>query len=456
MDGSTARRRRRSPVSVGACCAPPSVELHLARIFVPRRTLSPRCDVRNPFPETYEMTRCLALSLFAALIVSVESIYAQEMKEDEAIAEIERLGGRAQLVRRQMERRRRPQALDFGAEPPAPRAEKLQPVVTARLMGTRNFDERVRLLKHIPTLEEVVLDGTATTDGTFAELKPLSHLHRITMAFGFGPKRNTTGGAITDQGMEELQHIRSLTSLELTSDNIGERGVASLATLPNLEHLSLSGRGINDAALLRLGMLRSLKSLSLNAPKMTDAGLAVLARLPAIERLYLAGPCITDAAFPHIARVSKLRSLHLIDAAISDAGLEQLEAGSVFAALTDLSLFGTATSDSSLVHLGCLSDLSTLELGKTRVTDAGMSNLARLEHLAALGLGSTAVTDAGLDALAGLKGLTELNLHLTAVTDKGVEKLKRLPKLQRVVLPDGISDAAVAELRREKINTLGR
>lgn len=406
-----------------------------------------------------------------------------EMTPDEAIAEIKRLGGAGQLKIQRGGRFgqgppwRSPDAVTEafrrGATPPPPQPESPKAVTSAHVIGSKNFAERVRLLKYIPTLESVTLEAAATTDASLEALCSLPNLRYLGL-------NGADVMQVTDHGMEHLSRIRTLTHLELAADEVTEQGLAALAKLTRLERLRLRGAGITDAALPKLETLRRLKWLALWTPAVTDAGLEVLTRLPNIEHLSLSSRGITDAAFAHFATLPNLRRLVLNDTRLCGSGLGQIVPGRDLTKLYELKLNGPETcdgapqylknvpnlqilglegrhvTDAGLTQLASLEHLRELTLCRTGVTDGGLCQLAKLEQLTELSLDGTAVTDAGLDELAALKHLEKLDLMRTAVTEACVEKLKRLTSLERVALPREISDAAVAELRRAKIDTLGR
>jgi len=118
--------------------------------------------------------------------------------------------------------------------------------------------------------------------------------------------------------------------------------------------------------------------------------------------------------------------VHLRDSKVTDSTLVHVKG---LLQLTYLDLRNTQITGAGLVHLKGLTNLQTLKLYDTSVTDAGLVHLARLNTLEKLSLGNTNVTDAGLVYLMGLTNLSRLYLTNTQVTDTGVNNLKRaLPK----------------------------
>lgn len=101
-------------------------------------------------------------------------------------------------------------------------------------------------------------------------------------------------------------------------------GIASLAGLPNLEHLRIRGRGIDNARLAELSGCRSLRILNVPQGSFDDDGLAALAKLPELVQLRFGSPAVTDRGMQTLASFPALLRLHLIDVPITDAGLAEL------------------------------------------------------------------------------------------------------------------------------------
>ena len=50
---------------------------------------------------------------------------------------------------------------------------------------------------------------------------------------------NLNGQKTTDAGVEAISHLSSLKILEVYGEDLGDRSLAAVASLPNLEHLAL-------------------------------------------------------------------------------------------------------------------------------------------------------------------------------------------------------------------------
>jgi len=105
------------------------------------------------------------------------------------------------------------------------------------------------------------------------------------------------GTRVTDLGVTKLTALKRLRALDLSGSAITASGVKTLATLPNLERLSLwNVNGIDDAAAAPLEALHTLTNLDLANTAVGDATLARLARLPNLRRLYVNETKVTPEA----------------------------------------------------------------------------------------------------------------------------------------------------------------
>lgn len=201
---------------------------------------------------------------------------------------------------------------------------------------------------------------------------------------------------ITDDGIEELVGLKSLTVLSLSSTKVTGAAFKSVAELPNLEALYLA----------------------YNNERITGAGLGELAKLKKFRRLDLGVTHANDAGMKEVAKLEGLTRLSLYSTKISDAGMAEL-AG--LKGLVWLNMDSAPVGDAAMKIIGQNEDLQTLNLFQVKITDAGVKGLAGLQKLEKLTLSHAKITDACLKDLAGMKGLRTLELSSTGVTYAGVK-----------------------------------
>jgi len=355
--------------------------------------------------------RPLACSLTLGLFFLSHAFAAEAMTEAQAIAQIERLGGRVYDYAPR-DRSRPPRVASRWR---SNRGRPAQP--TAELLDERFGDEQLRLLRYLPSLERVVLNPRTVSDVGIHELRQLPHLKSVGFRGGFGPPID----GMTDAGLQDLTGIKTLTDVEVPGRKVTERGAAHLPALKNLESLGLSGHGINNAAIAHLSSLTKLKVLSLADTTITDDGLKALEPLGALTHLTLHSEKLSDGALAHLRGLNQLTSLGINGGGIKGATLGDL---TDLPKLRWLSLSYTSVDDAGLRQLSHLAQVIHIDLSHTRITDAGLRVLTALPNLEHLNIGSTAVTDAGLEALKPIKTLREVAAS-DAMTTEAIRKFSR-------------------------------
>jgi len=316
-------------------------------------------------------------------------------------------------------------------------------------------------LSGLVQLQALDLDKTKTTDRGLAHLKQLRLLRRLHL------------GGVTDAGMPIVGQFQALESLGV-SPFITARGFAAIAGLPNLktldvaflgrspiddraveqiarprtlETLKLCGRGITDAGIARIAQLTNLKHLSLySMPEVSDRGVARLAALESLRTLYLARTKATVAGLAPLASLAQLKSLHVVNIKPAATGLPALPS---LESLIIENLGNAAIRDQDLARVAPLNGLKRLETSPFKgLSDKGMSHLAGLTALEYLAIGSPEITDAGLANLAGMNQLRYLEIR-GDITDRGLSHLTNFPALSELKIQSesACSRAAIEQLR---------
>jgi Leucine-rich repeat (LRR) protein len=277
----------------------------------------------------------------------------------------------------------------------------------------------------------------------------------------FDPSKATRKPLLNDAGVKELAALKSLTTLDLSLNNVTAAGLKELATLKNLSTLNLSRTNVADADLEELAALKNLRTLDLSWTNVTDAGLKKLAALKNLATLDLSATTVTGAEMRELAVLKNLTTLYLRgpgahmvvppaavrEPSLNDAGAKGLAA---LESLTTLDLSLNHVTAAILKELAALKNLIALNLSGTRVTDAEMKELAALRNLRILYLfGSTNLTDDGVKQLATLKNLTILDLTVTTVSDTGLMELSAVQGLAHLcVAGTHVTDAGVKDSRQ--------
>ena len=160
---------------------------------------------------------------------------------------------------------------------------------------------------------------------------------------------------ISDGGLETLTRFRDLESIGILLPNMTNKGMASIATLPNLRNLSifnspidgrglvhlralkgqlevlqLEGTAVGDEDLVHIRDFNMLRVLRLNGTAVTGKGLRHISGLPNLESLFMRDLDLSDEAFAHLSRMQTLQRLSLNDSTVTtDNLLTLLESRSV-------------------------------------------------------------------------------------------------------------------------------
>jgi Leucine-rich repeat (LRR) protein len=151
--------------------------------------------------------------------------------------------------------------------------EKLEELYLAQ---TLIDDDTIPLLQQFPKLRKLRLAKNSVTSEGLAHLPNCSNLQDLDLSEAIN---------VTDDALEHIGKITTLTRLNLWRDTISDAGVAHLAGLTNLVWLNLDNTGLTDDGLAHLSTLTNLDFLHLGSTQITDAGLPHLKGLKMLSHL---------------------------------------------------------------------------------------------------------------------------------------------------------------------------
>jgi uncharacterized protein (TIGR02996 family) len=258
----------------------------------------------------------------------------------------------------------------------------------------------------------------------------------------------------------DSRYVASLTSLDLSDNDIGPDGAAALARSPHLRHMETlwvnnfrqSGvQRLGDAGLAHLADERGLprlRELWVGNGGITAEGLRRLVEGPrarGLTSLGLAANPLGEAGIRLLARarLGRLRELDVARVARDEGAFEALVSSPGLPSLERLDLGGCRLGERAARALAAgplASRLTHLDLGEWRTPaypavqalTAGWPGDARLIRL---DLGENWLGDESAAAVAtasGLRRLRWLNLATSAVSDEGARALARSPVLGRL------------------------
>lgn len=239
------------------------------------------------------------------------------------------------------------------------------------LAGTKIEDAGLKQLQGLPIVGLNLELCRHVTDSGLKHLEPLKSLRQLIL----------TGTGISHTGLQHLTGHSNLLALDLElCDGITDQACASLGQMKQLRSLNLKKSGfekfsITDSGLQRLEILTELESLNLYGNKVTDTGLASLRQFKKLRELNLSLMSISDAGLRNLIPLTTLEHLELLYSegfagpTLTDGLVDSLVP---LSNLRTLNLTGARLSDTGLKRLNVLKALQRLQLVRTRVTPEGI------------------------------------------------------------------------------------
>jgi len=316
-------------------------------------------------------------------------------------------------------------------------------------------DADLQLLRHLPHLRELNLHRCWQI--TTAGFQVIAECARELQVLNLSDCTQ-----LLDADLEALAKLTGLRILNVCSDRLTDIGIAHLAPLTKLTHLSLRSRGVTDMVMNVIGQFVHLEQLELiSTTGITDVGITALLPLVHLKELrFEAGGNVTNAAFVTIGRLMSLEVLEVnhtgpeVHPRITDQGfaalhplihLRKLKFWGYFPIsevglqaivnlqdLEHLTLYRLQITDNVLQAVGQFLNLKNLELWQcTRITSRGITHLRPLVHLQKLVLTQCNVGDAVLEVCGSLPQLKELLLFNSSnTTNLALRHLYPLSKLR--------------------------
>lgn len=261
---------------------------------------------------------------------------------------------------------------------------------------------------------------------------------------------------LREKGARALRSLTSLVDLALASNRLGPLGAWALVSLANLKALNLSDNQLAAAsmpaiaqlsALTRLDVSRncevrhvlraltaltSLEFLSLRHNELTGQHITSLHGAPAPRALDLRGnSSFGRSGILALAALTGLQALGLRDCGNAGGGMEQLSA---LPGLTRLAADNLSLTYWDVRALTRATSLRALSLSGNQLGDKSVAQQTALTALQELSLAGTGMTAVSLPALTKLGGLLDFDLSGNDISTRGAEQLARMTALQKLEL----------------------
>ncbi|MDA0590453.1 MAG: hypothetical protein O2820_13835 [Planctomycetota bacterium] len=214
----------------------------------------------------------------------------------------------------------------------------------------------------LPPECEILIVAQQTAAGNREAVRYVDHPYRDPVF----RRLRLTGIRLLTSELELIEAWRELRFLDLTSLHIAgvtfyqnrrKYELPGLASMSELETLSLAGTGVGDHAIRPLSSCRKLKYLDLRMTDLYGEGLKALSALPDLEVLRLSHNMIEDDSLAALSGLTSLKRLELDSTDITDEGLRHLEA---LTHLEELSISHTRVTDEAAQALQKKLGLRTL------------------------------------------------------------------------------------------------
>jgi hypothetical protein len=127
--------------------------------------------------------------------------------------------------------------------------------------------------------------GSPARDADIALVRPFPRLAQVTIV---------AEQDVTDAGVERLKGL-GVKRLSVFSEELTDRALEHIATMPDLETLQIRGSKFSGAEIAHLKKLPNLRVVRLHHSGLTDADLKHFAGFPALTELRVGSEKVTDA-----------------------------------------------------------------------------------------------------------------------------------------------------------------
>ncbi len=162
-------------------------------------------------------------------------------------------------------------------------------------------DAMIESIGDLETLETLILDRGVVTDTSMATIASLPKLQHLRLRLS----------PINDEGFKQLSKCESLWYVNLPHAACTAQGVAELAAIPKLRQLRLGSSRLGNEVTREIASIESLRGVHLIGVAVTDEGLKTLAAMPHLESLYMDDSAVTEAGWDWLFREHPHLHVHI-------------------------------------------------------------------------------------------------------------------------------------------------
>lgn len=251
---------------------------------------------------------------------------------------------------------------------------------------------------------------------------------RAISAFSDLKELRLTKCGLIDADLIELAKLSNLEMIDLSHNDISDKGGVYLGKLPKLVEAELNFTKIGDRTIEALASRGQMIGLGLRSSQVHGDALACLSRCRQLHALSLQGNIICPQDWPGIQTLTSLRRLNISHTTLLGADLQCL---APLVNLQELRLTQIAGINAESIEIiTALPFLTDLAVGHTRLTNQGIQKLTALKHLRFLDISRTDVTDSVLEIIEKTPQWARVDITFCNI---GYQSLLESPARKRVV-----------------------
>ena len=249
---------------------------------------------------------------------------------------------------------------------------------------------------------------------------------------------------ITEQGAMVLASSNVITHLALTGNQIGDTGAAAFKNNQSITELDLANCGIGAQGAIDLAGNKTITSLRLGSNRIGNRGAAAFKDNPSITGLDLAYCDIGAQGAIDLAGNNTITSLTLDSNIIGNRGAAAFKDNP---SITELDLTGCGIEGNGAIALAKNGVIIRLDISRNAIGDGGAAAFRDNTSLIRLGLFECHITYLGAIELAKNKTIKNLNLGGNSIGEAGVAAFMDNSSLTELSLRHaGITDTGVSAL----------
>lgn len=279
-----------------------------------------------------------------------------------------------------------------------------------------------------------------TEFGVVATVTELQHLSLV-------------GTSVTDDGLAKAKSLRALKSINIWGCGlVTNKGIGHFQEATSMYSASVgSTRSVDDGWLDVLKHWPGLLELRIDGSPVTGSGFANFKHTPKLE--WIEGwnaVCMTDVGLSHIASLGELKGLSLWECRKTTSdGLKKLAACKKMRSMALVEVAGV--DDDVIQVISELKDLESLDLCYSKnITDSSAAKLAKCEKLKELDLGDCiALSDETVKSISALPDIVCLKLgDCPKITKACLADILKFKKLERIQVPSAFGDEERETLKK--------